>query len=96
MRAGSCREISVPVWEASKFSGRSHTPARRRPLGLAVPIRERAENFKGLLMRGGNFVGSWRFSMRVSSSSHVFLPGGAPLPEGVTFIGVEINKGSKC
>lgn len=64
MRAGSCREISAPVWEASKFSARSHTPARRRPPGLAVPICERAENFKRLLMRGGNFVGSCRFSMR--------------------------------
>lgn len=71
MRAGSCREISGPVWEASEFSARSHTPARRGPSGLGVPVRERAENFKRLLMRGGNFVGSWRFSSAGTCSSHL-------------------------
>jgi len=64
MRAGSRRQISAPVREASKFSARSHTSARRRPLGLEVPVRERAENFKRLLMRGGNLAVGWRFGMR--------------------------------
>lgn len=40
-------------------------------LGLAVRVCERAENFKGPLMRGGNFVGSCRYSFAVACSSHL-------------------------